>query len=148
MRGATAVLAGLAMTSGTAAQRPNTQDLFCHDLGRIIAAAAETPEPFYSLERSAAAPPRLGFTHCFRAGDSRRAYWHCHQNLAPDHLSAERLTALTRACLPEAVALPSEMRRETRFRLRDLEIIISETGGPRAHVGRVVSYIVAATPKG
>jgi len=147
MRGATAVLAGLAMTSGAAAQVPSAEAQFCHDLGRIIAAAAETPEPFYTLERSAAAPPRLGFTHCFRAGDARRSYWHCHQSLAPDHLSAERLTALTRACLPEAAALPAETRREARFRLGDLEIIISETGGPRAHVGRVVSYIVAAAPK-
>jgi hypothetical protein len=147
MRGTVAVLAGLAMTSGAAAQQPSAEAQFCHDLVRIIAAAAEAPQPFFSLERSAAAPPRLGFTHCFRAGDSRRAYWHCHQSLAPDHLGAERLTALTRACRPEAVALPAEMRREARFRLGDVEITISETGGPRAHVGRVVSYIVAATPK-
>ena len=147
MRGLVAVLAGVAMTSGAAAQVPSAQALFCHDLNRIIDAAAETPDPFYSLERSAAMPPGLGFNHCFRAGDARRAYWHCNQSLAPDHLSAERLAERTRACLPEATVLPVEMRRQARFRVRDLEIIISESGGPGAHVGRVVSYMVATGGK-
>jgi len=148
MRDVATVLAGLATASGAAAQRPSTQEQFCHDLNRIVAAAEETPQPFYSLERSAAAPPTLGFgpRQCFRAGDARRAYWHCHQTLAPEHLGAERLAEATRACLSDAVALPTDMRREARFRVPHAEISISETGGPRAHVGRVVSYIVAADP--
>jgi hypothetical protein len=147
MRGAMAALAGLAAASGAAAQAPGAQAQFCHDLNRIVAAAAETPAPFYSLERSAAMPPRLGFTHCFRAGDARRAYWHCNQSLAPEALSAARLAERTRICLPEAAAAPGAMRREARFRLRGVEIFISESGGPGAHVGRVVSYIVAAGGK-
>ena len=146
MRGMVAVLAGLATASGAAAKRPTEQAQFCHDLNRIVEAAEESPQPFYSLERSAAAPPTLGFVHCGRAGDARRAYWHCHQTLAPEHLGAERLAEATRACLTDAVAQPSDMRREARFRVPHAEITISETGGPRAHVGRVVSYIVAADP--
>jgi hypothetical protein len=148
MRGVAAVLAWVAMASGAAAQVPSRQAQFCHDLNRIVAAAAEAPEPFYSLERSRAAPPTLGIRHCFRAGDSRQAYWHCNQNLAPDHLTAEALAERTRTCLPEAVALPAERRREARFRVGGVEITIRETGGPRAHVGRSLSYLVAAPPKG
>jgi hypothetical protein len=142
-------LAGLATTSGAAAQQPSAQASFCNDLRRVLESAAEDT-PFRALERSAAAPPRLGFRHCARSGDARQAYWLCSQNLAPDHLSAVGLAEQVRACLPKAVplVLPARARREARFAVGNATIRIDEHGAPRAHVGRIVTLVVEAPPAG
>lgn len=141
------IIAAMAMAAGAAqAQPPAPPDaVFCAQLRRIVA-AADDEEPFLALEMARPAPPRLGFRQgCGRAGDARRHYWACSQTLAPDWLAAARLAERTRRCLPAARALPVEFQREFRFALPGAEIRISEHGGPRAHVGRVVSFVVEAT---
>lgn len=142
---AMAVMAAVALPAPAAAQAlPDAA--FCAQLRRIVA-AADDDEPFRALEIARPAPPSLGFVHgCGRSGDARQYFWLCSQNLAPDWLSAERLEADTRRCLPDAEPLPARHHGERRFGLGGIEIRIHESGGPRAHVGRIVSYVVAAAP--
>jgi hypothetical protein len=127
----------LAASSLAQAEPPSKQRIFCHELTRVLE-VAELDGDFTYLERSRAAPPQLGFRHCFAAA---RPAWHCHQTMAPEHLSLDGLAAGTAACLPEAArTLPSE--HEAVFTLPYARIRITEYGGPRAHVGRIVSYRV------
>src|SRR5262245_58243940 len=100
-----AVSAALLAEAGAAAAQK--RDDFCHDLGRVIDAAGEA-DPFARLERSALAPPNLGFQYgCGRSGSARQRFWLCTQNLAPDRLSLSALAEATRACFPEAEILPA-----------------------------------------
>jgi hypothetical protein len=130
--------ATLAVQAPASAASP---DRFCIDLKRIVG-TAERGGGFLMLQRSRAAPPRLGFRHCFAAA-GMRASWYCHQSMAPGHLSLESLAGRTAACLPEARRQPSR-DGEAVFTLPYARIRITEDGGPRAHVGRVVSYRVVA----
>lgn len=127
-----------------ASAQPTDDDLFCHDLQRIVAAADEEI-PFYSLERSAAAPPTLGFsTPCRANGAGRQRAWVCGQSLAPESLSIQSLASRTAACLPQARHQIFATWQQTEFRLPNAIIRISESGGRGAHVGRIVSYSVDA----
>lgn len=130
--------AGLASSPAFAAP-PSKQRIFCAELVRVVE-VAKLDGDFTYLERSRAAPPRLGFRHCFAAAAARPA-WYCHQSMAPDHLSLDGLAAGTAACLPEAVRSLSS-RHEAVFTLPSARIRITEYGGPRAHVGRIVSFRV------
>ena len=147
MRGwnkAAAMLAALA--AQPVAARGPLDRAFCAELERIVR-AADDAEPFRRLEISRGAPPTLGFVHgCRRSGGERRYFWLCGQNLAPESLSADRLAERTSACLPGAEPLPRRHPGERRFAVGAVEIRIHESGGPRAHVGRIVSYVVAAPP--
>lgn len=137
-----AAAAAIACTPVSA--QPNDDDQFCYDLQRIVAAADEEV-PFYSLEHSAAAPPTLGFSHHCRAnGAGRQRAWMCGRSLAPESLSLPSLSARTAACLAQAQHIVYATWRETEFRLPNAIIRISESGGPGAHVGRIVSYSVDA----
>ena len=137
------VLAGLAMAQAAEAQRPNEQDLFCADLQRVLEDAGGD-QPFHLLENGRAAPPTLGFADgCRRSGDARQYFWLCSQNLAPDWLSLPSLMERVHACLPDAPP-PAFNRRFARYELPNAVIRINEAGGPRAHVGRIVTFIVEA----
>jgi hypothetical protein len=119
---------------------------FCHGLERVVEAARQDGG-FLWLERARAAPPHLGFRHgCRATGDERRQYWLCTQNLAPEEMSRDALAARVAACLPEAVRSKSQFGREAIFTLPHAEIRISELGGPRAKVGRIVELVVEAVP--
>jgi hypothetical protein len=132
------ILAAVLLASGPArAEPPSKQQIFCAELKRVVE-VAELDGDFTYLERSRAAPPRLGFRNCFAAA---RPAWYCHQSLAPDPLSLAGLAASTAACLPEAARTLSS-RHEAVFTLPYARIRITEYGGPRAHVGRIVSYRV------
>ena len=136
MPGLFALAAALAPVAAEA-EPPSKQEIFCAELRRVVE-VAELDGDFTYLERSRAAPPRLGFLNCFAAA---RPAWHCHQAMAPDRLSLDGLAASTAACLPEAArTLPSV--HEAVFTLPYARIRIAEHGGPRAHVGRIVSYRV------
>jgi hypothetical protein len=133
-----AITATALMASGQAfAEPPSRQQIFCAELKRVVE-VAELDGDFTDLERSRAAAPRLGFRNCFAAA---RPAWYCHQSLAPEPLSLAGLTASTAACLPEAARTLSS-RHEAVFTLPYARIRITEYGGPRAHVGRIVSYRV------
>ncbi|HLL31686.1 MAG TPA: hypothetical protein VK403_11880 [Allosphingosinicella sp.] len=144
IRGTMAAAALLAPTAGGA--QLVSQD-FCHGLTRVVN-AARNDGGFDSLERSRAAPPHLGFRHGCRAHDGTRtlpAAWWCRQTLAPEELSLARLAARTAACLPDAVRTQGRYHgSEAIFTLPYARILISERGGPRAHVGRIVSFRVEA----
>lgn len=147
-----AMMAMMAMAAGAAqAQPPVLSDAsFCAQLRRIVA-AADDDEPFRALEIARPNPPTLGFRHgCVRSGGKRQYFWLCTQNLAPPELGRERLAAATRACLPEArpiaLAYPQSIR-SIHFRLPRATIRISDSGGPGAHVGLSVTYVVAAEPR-
>lgn len=117
---------------------------FCAELMRVVETAGRG-DGFHALERARGAPPRLGFDHCFVAHAARPTRY-CHQTMAPDHLSLQGLSADTAACLPAAVREPSG-RDEAIFTHPDVRITMGESGGPRAHVGRILSYRVEAERK-
>jgi hypothetical protein len=133
-----AIVAAALLAAPAGAQPPSKQQIFCADLRRIVE-VAELDGDFTYLERSRAAPPRLGFRKCFAA--AVRPAWHCHQTMAPDHLSLGALAARTAACLP-AAARTLAGDDEAVFALPYVRIRIAESGGPRAHVGRIVTYRV------
>lgn len=142
-RGAIAAAALLAPAAGQA--QLVAQD-FCHGLERVVDAARDEGG-FLHLERSRAAPPHLGFRHgCRATGDSERQYWLCHQNLAPEQMSRASLAARVAACLPEAVRSTGDHGHETVFAFPHAQIRITERGGPRAKVGRIVTLVVEALP--
>lgn len=141
--GAITATALLASAAGQA--QPVGQD-FCHGLERVVE-AARFDGGFQRLERSRAAPPHLGFRHgCRATGNDERQYWMCSQNLAPEELSRDRLAARVAECLPEAVQGPDDSFRDSVFILPHARIRISEYGGPRAKVGRIVQLVVEAIP--
>jgi len=108
---------------------------------------AELGGDFAYLERSRAAPPRLGFRDgCQATGDSKKQYWHCGQNFAPESLSRDALAQRIADCLPKAVRGHSSLARDAAFTLPYARIHISEIGGPGAHVGRIVELTVEAVP--
>lgn len=148
MRWTHGAIAAAALLAPAAAQAQLVAQDFCHGLERAVDAAGDEGG-FLRLERSRAAPPHLGFRHgCRATGDQKRQYWLCHQNLAPDHMSGESLSARVAACLPEAVRSTGAYGRETFFDLPHARIRISESGGPRAKVGRIVTFAVEALHAG
>jgi hypothetical protein len=142
-------MAALSLTGATA----EAQDIpsafertFCRDLRRAIRVAPD----FRHLEIARAAPPTFGFRNGCRAwagSASLPAAWSCHQNLAPHYLSLDSLAKRTAECLPEARREAGRYGRETVFVLPGARVRIQENGGPRAHVGRIVTFrIEAAAP--
>lgn len=147
MRRMAIVAAAAMLTPGAAAaEMPSRQDIFCAELRRVVEVAALGGD-FTYLEGSRAAPPRLGFAHgCRATGDDRKRYWMCGQSFAPEEMSRDALAARIAQCLPEAVRGPPGLARDAVFTLPFARIHISELGGPRAHVGRIVELVVEAVP--
>lgn len=137
-------IAAAALLAPPAAQAQLVRQEFCHGLERVVDAARDEGG-FLFLERARAAPPHLGFRHgCRATGDSKRQYWLCTQNLAPVDLSREALAGRVAACLPQAVRSTGDYGQETVFTLPHAQIRITERGGPRAKVGRIVTLVVEA----
>jgi hypothetical protein len=119
---------------------------FCHGLKRVVEAARHEGG-FLWLERARAAPPHLGFRHgCRATGDEKKQYWLCGQNLAPEEMSRDALAARVAECLPEAVRGRNGFTRDALFTLPHAKIRITELGGPKAKVGRIVELVVEAIP--
>jgi len=139
------IAAAAILASATArAQPPSSQQIFCAELRRVVE-VAELEGDFTYLERSRAAPPTLGFRDgCRATGDEKRHYWHCGQNLAPEEMSRDALAARIAECLPDAVRSRSGLTRDAVFTLPHARIHVSELGGPKAHVGRIVALTVEA----
>jgi hypothetical protein len=131
------------MAAGAAgAEIPSKQQMFCAELKRVVE-VAELDGDFTYLERSRAAPPRLGFAHgCQATGDEKKRYWVCGQSFAPESLSRDALAAQVADCLPYSVRGPPGLARDALFTLPHARIHISELGGPGAHVGRIVELVV------
>jgi hypothetical protein len=145
MNGAIAAAALLAPAAGQTQGNPIHQD-FCHGLKRVVE-AAEFEGGFQWLERARAAPPHLDFRHgCRATGDEKRQYWLCGQNLAPAEMSRDALADRTATCLPGAVRGRIGLTGDAVFTLPRARISISELGGPRAKVGRIVTLTVEALP--
>jgi hypothetical protein len=139
-------VAAASLQAPAAVQAQLVRQEFCHGLERVVD-AARNEGGFLSLERSRAAPPHLGFRHgCRATGDSKRQYWLCTQNLAPEELSREALAVRIAACLPQAVRSTGGYGHEALFTLPHAVIRIHERGGPRAKVGRIVQLVVEAVP--
>ncbi len=147
MRRMTIVAAAALLAPGAAgAEIPSKQQIFCAELRRVVE-VAELGGDFTYLERSRAAPPRLGFRHgCRATGDVNKQYWLCGQSLAPEAMSRDNLAARVAACLPEAARTDQRPWRQTLFTLGRAEIRISETGGAEAQGGRIVQLVVEAVP--
>jgi hypothetical protein len=142
------IVAAAAWLAPDAAQAeiPSSQLVFCAELRRV-AAVAERGGDFDLLERSRAAPPRLGFAQgCQATGDENKQYWLCGQSFAPEAMARDALAGRIAQCLPEAVRAPPGPARDALFTLPYARIHVSETGGPGAHVGRVVELVVEAVP--
>ena len=141
------VAAAALLAPGSAlAEIPSKQQIFCAELRRVVH-VAELDGDFTYLERSRAAPPRLGFVNgCQATGDDRKGYWLCAQSFAPEALSRDALAARVAECLPEAVRGPPTLARDADFTLPYARIRISELGGPGAHVGRIVELVVERIP--
>lgn len=146
MKALTVAIAAAALTAPAAVRAQQVSQDFCHGLKRVVEAAG-WKDGFQWLERARAAPPHLGFRHgCRATGDERRQYWHCGQNLAPAEMSRDALAERVAACLPEAVRVKDGFTRNALFTLPRARIRISEAGGPRAKVGRIVELVVEAVP--
>ncbi len=142
-----AVAASALLVPGAAqAQSGLVSQDFCHGLKRVVEAALQ-PGGFLRLERARAAPPHLGFRHgCRATGDDRRQYWLCAQSLAPAEMSRDALAGRVMQCLPDAVRSRNGLTRDAVFTLPRARIQITEQGGPRAQVGRIVQLVVEAIP--
>ena len=141
-----AIVAAAAMLAPGAAgaQIPSRKEIFCAELKRVVE-VAELDGDFTYLERSRAAPPRLGFRHgCRSTGDQKKQYWLCGQSFAPEEMSRDALAARVADCLPEAGRGQGSLARDALFTLPYARIHISELGGPGAHVGRIVELVVEA----
>jgi hypothetical protein len=147
MRRVAIVAAAALLAPGAAgAEIPSKQAIFCAELKRV-AEVAELGGDFAYLERSRAAPPRLGFAQgCQATGDENKQYWLCGQSFAPDEMSRDALAARVAACLPDAARGIGSLARDAVFTLPYARIHISELGGPGAHVGRIVELVVEALP--
>ena len=146
MKAVRVAIAAAALLAPGAVQAQSVGQEFCHGLERVID-AARYEDGFLHLEGSRAAPPHLDFRHgCRATGDSKRQYWLCHQNLAPAEMSRDALAGRIAACLPGAVRSTSDHGHEAVFTLPRAQIRISERGGPKAKVGRIVTLVVEATP--
>jgi hypothetical protein len=146
MRRMAIVAAALTAAGSAQAEMPSAQAIFCAQLNRTVQ-IAQMAGDFDHLERSRAAPPYFGFRHGCRAHAATArsaAAWWCHQSLAPDELSLESLAGRTAACLPSAVRSRGRWGDEAIFTLPRARIVIEESGGPRAHVGRIVTFRVEA----
>ncbi len=140
------VAAALLVTGPAKAEPPSGQRIFCAELRRVVN-VAEQDGDFAYLERSRAAPPRLGFVHgCQATGDEKKQYWLCGQSSAPESLSRDNLAARIADCLPEAVRGQAGLARDAVFTLPYARIRVSELGGPGAHIGRIVELSVEALP--
>ena len=147
--------AAQAQGRGEAAQAAFERD-FCPGLKRLVEAAAEArtkaPEDaariFTDIYNAHPTPPWFGFRpgacRASKGTDQNRAGYWCHQSLAPAHLSLETLAAATAACLPEAKRTRGRWGRDVTFTLPGARILINESGGPKAKVGRIVGYMVEA----
>ena len=151
MNGVAAMMGAVALLGATAAEaqraRPTQAELFCRDLKRVVKAARHEGG-FVDLQRSRAAPPRLGFRpgscRAHEATNTLPSAWSCHQQLAPDHLSLASLDANTASCLPEAKRERGRWGRTVTFTLPGARILITQSGGPGAKVGRISGYRVEA----
>jgi hypothetical protein len=148
MRWRSGAIAAAALTAATAGEAQNgrvAQD-FCNALNQMVQ-VAQMDGDFELVERSRAAPPHFGFRHgcrAHRATERLPAAWWCHQNLAPEELSLNSLAARTAACLPSAARSRGRWGGEAIFTLPRARIVIDQSGGPRAHVGRIVTFRVEA----
>ena len=141
---AAALLAG----SAAAAQAPveKRPGAWCIGLQRVVE-AARYERGFEALNEARGVPPRLGFfPGCQANGGAEGGSWFCHQQLAPETLSRDRLAAQTAHCLPQAKRTDIAGGGGTIFTLPGLRIYIEQSGGPGAHVGRVVTYVVEVVP--
>lgn len=146
MKRMSTAIAAAALLVPAAGQTQLVKQDFCHGLERVLNAARHEGG-FLGLERRRAAPPHLGFRHgCRATGNEERRYWMCSQNLAPVELSGDALSARVAQCLPEAARSTDGFGRDSIFTLPHAQIRISERGGPRAKVGRIVQLVVEATP--
>lgn len=142
--GAIAAAALLAPAAGQA--QPSTQQIFCAQLNRTVQ-VAQMDGDFTYLERSRAAPPDFGFRHGCRAQAATErspSAWWCHQSLAPAELGLDSFAGRVAACLPSAVRTRGPYRDEAIFTLPRARVVIQQSGGPRAHVGRIVTFRVEA----
>ena len=143
----TAIVAAALTAAGTAqAEMPSAQAIFCAQLNRTVQ-VAQMDGDFDYLERSRASPPDFGFRHGCRAqaaSERSPAAWWCHQSLAPQELSLDTLAGRTAECLPSAVRASGRYGDEAIFTLPRARIVIEESGGPRAHVGLIVTFRVEA----
>lgn len=141
-----AILALMALSAPAAGRAQLVPQDFCGGLKRVLEAAGREGG-FQWLERARAATPHLGFRHgCRATGDETRQYWLCGQNLAPEEMSRDALAARVAQCVPQAARSRSEFGHDAIFTLPHARIRISELGGPRAKVGRIVEFVVEATP--
>ena len=144
---AAGIAAAAALIAGGAAQaqqqaRPTRAELFCHDLKRLV---REAPD-WVGMWNARPAPLWLGFRPgacraSAASGAQPASYW-CHQHLAPPHLGLDTLKADIAACLPEAKMERGRWGRDATFTLPGLRILINESGGPGAKVGRIVGFRV------
>lgn len=140
------VFAAALMSDSAPVEPPSKQQIVCAELRRVVQ-VAERGGDFLYLERSRAALPRLGFVNgCRATGDAMTQYWLCSQSFAPEEQSRDALAARIAECLPEAVRGHGGLPRDAVFTLPYARIHVSEIGGPRAHVGRIVELVVEALP--
>ena len=127
----------LAAVSGTAQAVPSRMAIFCAELERTIE-AVELGDTT-ALERSRARQPDFGFQS--RCGAQGRG-WFCHQSLAPPGLSLDGLVEGVSHCRPGLSRASASRADHVVFEGPSVRILIMESGAPRAHVGRIVTFSI------
>ena len=119
------------------------QSDMCAALSRIAAAANE-PVPFASLENT---PASLvpGYRYCrIETGTAARAgAVSCHMQLAPKSLMAEVVGQQVRDCLGAEPAPRERYSRASNFQTATLLISVESHCDERCHVGRIASLRIA-----
>ena len=125
-----ALLAALLLSAET------NPDPFCSEIKALRAGSEESP-PFGSL---AGRDFYILLGSYCRMSNPAATAWLCTRQLAPDGVSKDIVTAKIAACLADATVVKGVNRYESDMvRAGRLSMRISESGGPRAHVGRIVT---------
>lgn len=116
---------------------PSRTAIFCAQLERTIE-AVELGDTT-ALERSRARPPDFGFrSRCGAQGGG----WFCHQSLAPPGLSLDSLVESVSRCRAGLSRVSSSTADHVVFEGSSVRILVMESGAPRAHVGRIVTFSI------
>lgn len=131
------VIAAILLAAPAQAAPPT--DVFCTDL-RALAVAAEEAPPFASLGGTSLRS--LLDSYCVVPPTA--VAFLCTRSLLPRHIGAASLIERMRQCLPGLRVTDNVGYRETRVEHGRLRIDVTESGGERAHVGRIVTIYISA----
>lgn len=114
---------------------------FCDDVAKLVQGAAE-PIPFQTL-REGDFVPRLLERGCYPGGVG----YFCQQSMLPDAVTRDGVAKDIAACLPGAKITVEKSKFGLEYAVvsgSSMRFTLTETGAPKAHVGRILRIEIAA----